>query len=329
MTLVLGVEAGGSHCHAMIADQAGAILGAGANRDSGNWEDVGIIAAAGALRACVRSAFDAAGTDADHVGPAVFALAGVDFPIDEERLGGVPEAIGLDGPTWIVNDSFAALRAGTPRSYGVVVAAGTGSVVAGRNERGDQARTLGLGPTFGDSGSASEVSEAGFTAVAFAFTGRGPRTALTELLVQATGAAGVEDLIEGAARNRIDTAAFAPLVARAAAEGDEVAHGILERAAESLGAAAVHVIRRLGMEDAAFDLVLAGGLWRSGAAVLRDALERTVAAVAPGASFVPLEAPPVVGSALLAMDIGELAPDGAVRDRLADAARRWIVGESA
>jgi N-acetylglucosamine kinase-like BadF-type ATPase len=326
MALVLGVEAGGSHCHAVVADPSGTILGVGANRDSGNWEDVGIVAAGGALRACVRAAFDAAATDPGDVAAAVFALAGVDFAIDEDRLSGLPEAMGVDARTWIMNDAFAALRAGTARSYGLVVAAGTGSVVAGQNDRGEQARTLGLGPTFGDSGSASEVSEAGVGAVAMAYLGRGPTTALTEMLPSAAGAAGVEDFLEGTARRRIDAAAFAPMVANAAQMGDEVALGVFRRAGEALGDAAGYVVRRLGMQGSAFDVVLAGGLWRAGTPALHEALERTVREVAPGAVPVLLEAPPVIGSALLALELIGAVPDAGVRDRLGEAARRWIVG---
>lgn len=328
MTLVLGVEAGGSHCHAVVAEAEGAILGVGANRDSGNWEDVGIVAAGGALRACARAAFDAAGCDPDRTDAAVFALAGVDFAIDSERLGGVPEAIGVFGPTRIVNDAFAALRAGTDRSHGVVVAAGTGSVVAGRNERGEEARTLGLGPTYGDTGSASEVSEAAVTAVALAYQGRGPRTALTRMMCSAAGAPRVEDFLEGAARGRIDAASFAPVVSSAAQAGDAVALGVLRAAGESLGEAARHIIRKLGMQGSVFDIVLAGGLWRSGTAALQESLERVAAAEAPGAKRVLLEAPPVIGSALLALESMGVTPGPEVRARLAEAARRWIVGSS-
>jgi N-acetylglucosamine kinase-like BadF-type ATPase len=326
MTAVLGVEAGGSHCHAVVVDPSGVVLGAGANRDSGNWEDVGIGAAAGALRACVREAFDKSGLAPEEVAASVFALAGIDFPIDEGRLAGIPAAIGLDGRVLLVNDAFASLRAGTSRGFGVVVAAGTGSVVAGRNERGEQARTLGLGPTFGDTGSASEVSESGVTAVANAHTGRGPATALTEMLRAHAGAASVDDFLEGAARQRIDPSTFAPLVVAAAEAGDDVACEILARAGEALGETATHVIRKLGMERSAFDLVLAGGLLRARSPFVRAALERTVAGTAPGAAPVLLDAPPVVGSAILALELEGTEPDGAVRDRLAGSARALIVG---
>ena len=83
----------------------------------------------------------------------------MDFPVDERRLGGIPEAIGLKGRCRIVNDSFAALRAGTDQPFGVVIIAGTGSVVAGRNREGDEYRSLGLGRQYGDYGSETDVSE--------------------------------------------------------------------------------------------------------------------------------------------------------------------------
>jgi N-acetylglucosamine kinase-like BadF-type ATPase len=328
MTVVLGVEAGGSHCHAVLVGPDGVVLGAGANRDSGNWEDVGIGAAAGALRSCVREAFAAANLGPERIAASVFALAGIDFPIDEGRLAGVPAAIGLDGEVRLVNDAFAALRAGTARAFGVVVAAGTGSVVAGRNERGETARTLGLGPTFGDTGSASEVSEAGVTAVAHAHIGRGPDTVLSGMLCDEAGAASVEDFLEGAARGRIDAACFAPLVVEAAAAGDAAAVGVLARAGEALGETAAHVIRTLGMEGSEFDLVLAGGLLRSGSDALRTALEQTVARTAPGAAPVVLDAPPVVGSGLLALEAAGSPADAAVRQRLAESAQALIVRDA-
>ncbi|MFL5796875.1 MAG: N-acetylglucosamine kinase [Actinomycetota bacterium] len=326
MTVVLGVEAGGSHCHALAAAADGRILGGGSNRDSGNWEDVGIAAASGALRACVREALDRAAVAPHTVAASVFALAGVDFAIDEDRLGGIPEGVGLGGPARLMNDAYAALRAGTPRGFGIVVAAGTGSIVAGRNEQGVEARSLGLGPTFGDSGSASEVSEAGVGAVAGAYLRRSPATALTELLRRRTGLSSVEEFLEGAARGRIDASLFAPDVVEAANAGDEAATAILRRAGESMGETAAFVVRRLRMEEAAFDLVLAGWLLRTGNAALLGSLQEAVHAVAPGAAPVVLDAPPVVGSALLALELAGSTPDPAVRAAMADAAREMIVG---
>src|SRR5947207_12698690 len=264
MSAILGVEGGGSHTHAVVVSPSGAMLGSGANRDPSNWEDVGIEAAGGSIKSCVRAALSSAGISPNDIEASVFALAGVDFPIDEMRLSGVPEALGLGASCQLMNDAFAALRAGTDRSFGVAVAAGTGSIVPGRNPKGETFRTLGLGPLFGDWGSASEVSQAAVSAVADAHTGRGPKSELTDRLCEAAGMESVVDFLEGAGRLRIDTVVFAPLVVGAAESGDDVAQGILRRAGEMLGATTAHVVRTLEREGLAFDLVCAGDRLRSG-----------------------------------------------------------------
>jgi N-acetylglucosamine kinase-like BadF-type ATPase len=217
---VLGVEGGGSHSHAVVADVSGTILGVGKNDDPSNWEDVGIVAASGAIRSCVAEALGAAGIEPAAITASVFGLAGIDFPIDEQRLGGIPPALRLSGPSSLVNDAFVALRAGTDRPYGVVIVAGTGSVVAGRNAGGRVFRTLGLGPMFGDWGGGSEVPEAGVRAVADAFVGTGPATALTELLRDRTRASSVTEFLETAARGGLDVTVFSPLIFQAAHDGE-------------------------------------------------------------------------------------------------------------
>lgn len=319
--IVLGVEGGGSHTHAMVADSSGEPLGVATTRDPSNWEDVGIEAAGGAIKSCVRSALDSADRPPGDVAASVFNLAGVDFPVDTLLLGGIPEALGLGGPVQIANDAFAALRAGTPDPFGVVVAAGTGSIVAGRNPAGEEFRTLGLGPLSGDSGSASEVSEAGVTAVALAHIGRGPSTALSQVLCEATDSPSVVEFVEGTGRGRIDPSRFAHLVVQAAGAGDAVAGDILRRAGEGLGATAIHVVRTLGMEDLAFDLILAGGMFRSGNQDLIEGLSGVVRAAAPEAALALLDVPAVVGSVLLALELAGRTPGSEARTSLAEGMR--------
>jgi N-acetylglucosamine kinase-like BadF-type ATPase len=317
-TPVLGVEGGGSHCHAVLADVSGRVLGAGANQNPANWDDVGIEAAAGAIRSCVTEALNAAGLRADGVAASVFALAGVDFPMDEQLLAGIPSAIGITGPCRIANDAFASLRAGTDQDHGVVVVAGTGSVVAGRNVSGEEFRTLGMGPMLGDSGSASEVSEAAVTAVANAYTGRGPETELTGLLCGRSGVASVVEFLEAASRERIDTTVFGPEVALAAERGDAVAQSILVEAGRSLGDTAAHVVRRLGMQHDPFDLVLAGGMFRAKTRHLVDGLEAVVRPVAQQVQLQPLRDVPVLGAVLLAIAMTSEAEIPGLRGSLAE-----------
>ena len=89
---------------------------------------------------------------------------------------------------------------------------------------------------------------------------------------------------------------------RPAERGDAVALRIVRWAGSSLGETAVVVARRLEMLDDEFDLVLSGGLFRGGSALLEqaavlEALDRT-----PAAPSGALEPPPVVGAVLMALE---------------------------
>ena len=323
----VGADAGGTKTHALVADESGEVLGVG-RAGTGNWEGVGLDVALAALRQAVGEALSAARTSPQEVTAAGYGLAGLDWPSDEARLRPLVEELGLSGPSVLVNDTFVALRAGAREPWGVVIVAGTGTTVAGRNRRGEMARTLGLGYPFDDWGSAPDLAQAALHAVARAYTGRGPATALSNRLVRLVGAADVADLLEGVSRWRYNLFPLVADVVRALMEeadgGDGAAREIVLRAGRELGGGAVVVIRRLGMEDEEFDLVLAGGLFRSANALLLDTLRGTVQAVAPGARPVRLDVPPVVGGVLLAMDAVGWAVTPEVRRRLEEGARRHL-----
>jgi N-acetylglucosamine kinase-like BadF-type ATPase len=323
----VGVDAGGTKTHALVADESGEVLGVG-RAGTGNWEGVGLDGALAALRQAVGEALTAARTSPQEVTAAGYGLAGLDWPSDEARLRPLVEELGLSGPSVLVNDTFVALRAGAREPWGVVIVAGTGTTVAGRNRRGEMARTPGLGYPFDDWGSAPDLAQAALHAVARAYTGRGPATALSNRLVRLVGAADVADLLEGVSRWRYNLFPLVADVVQALMEeadgGDGPAREILLRAGRELGGGAVVVIRRLGMEDEEFDLVLAGGLFRSASPLLLDTLRGTVQAVAPGARPVRLDVPPVVGGVLLAMDAVGWAVTPEVRRRLEEGARRHL-----
>jgi N-acetylglucosamine kinase-like BadF-type ATPase len=323
----VGVDAGGTKTHALVADESGEVLGVG-RAGTGNWEGVGLDGALAALRQAVGEALSAARTSPREVTAAGYGLAGLDWPSDEARLRPLVEELGLSGPSVLVNDTFVALRAGAREPWGVVIVAGTGTTVAGRNRRGEMARTPGLGYPFDDWGSAPDLAQAALHAVARAYTGRGPATALSNRLVRLVGAADVADLLEGVSRWRYNLFPLVADVVRALMEeadgGDDAAREIVLRAGRELGGGAVVVIRRLGMEDEEFDLVLAGGLFRSASPLLLDTLRGTVQAVAPGARPVRLDVPPVVGGVLLAMDAVGWAVTPEVRRRLEEGARRHL-----
>ncbi len=202
----------------------------------------------------------------------------------------------------LVNDSIVALRAGTRDRHGIVLVAGTGAVAAGINRAGETFRTLGQGMTLGDVGSATDVSDAAVTAVSNAYLGRGPQTALTELLCSLAGCRSAAELLEQYSRGIEPPRTAAPTVLRAAEAGDEVAIGIVDWAGSNLGETAALIARRLNMSAESFDVVLSGGLFRGDSRRLEGALAAPLHAVAPGARLVRLEPPPVFGAALMALE---------------------------
>ena len=315
MRAVLGVDGGGSKTHALVADERGEVLGFASSGRS-NWEDTGLEAAGAALAEAIGGALAAAQVPPGALAASAFGLAGLDWDPDRPMLGALLDPLGLAGPRRLENDSFIALRAGASRPFGVVVIAGTGHVAAGRDPAGRTVRTLGLGPMYGDFGSATDVAEEAVRAVADAYTGRGPATSLSRLLPPLAGCASAEQLLQRLSRGLVPLPEAAPLVLQEAEAGDPACRQIVLHAGASLGESAAVVARRLGLGGQRFELVLAGGLFRSRNRLLEGALFDTMARQAPQAVPVHLTCRPVVGAALDALDLAGLPTDPGVRDRL-------------
>ena len=99
---------------------------------------------------------------------------------------------------------------------------------------------------------------------------------------------------------------------RAAEDGDEVAGRIVTSAGGELGRSAALVARHLEMDSEPFELVLAGGLFRSRSRLLRD----SILAAVPSAELRELRAAPVVGAVLMAVELAGHTVTEEVRDRL-------------
>jgi N-acetylglucosamine kinase-like BadF-type ATPase len=98
---------------------------------------------------------------------------------------------------------------------------------------------------------------------------------------------------------------MAPIAFRVAAEGDAVAQEVVRWAGHALADLAIGVIRQVGIEALAFDVVLAGSFF-NGSPVLAEVMREAIQAVASGARLVRLTAPPVAGAVLLGMEMGGL-----------------------
>jgi N-acetylglucosamine kinase-like BadF-type ATPase len=318
--IVVGLDGGGTKTHAMVADARGRILGFATSGPT-NWEGVGLEGTRTQVHAVVADALDAAGVEAGGVDGAAFAMAGFDWPSDHARLDPILADLGLGGPRSLMNDAFAALRAGSADRHGCVSVAGTGGSVAGRYRAGTIFRTFACG--YGEPNGAETLVADALNAIARAYFGQSDPTDLAPRFLAALGLLSVPALFEGLARDDLDGLTdlneLAPLVLEVARAGDDAARAIAHQVGGDHGRAVAGVVRKLDMTDDELDVVRAGGVHAAGDPRFDRAFADAVLAGVPGARIVSLTTPPVVGAALLALELIGLDADS-VHDAMAEEA---------
>jgi N-acetylglucosamine kinase-like BadF-type ATPase len=234
-----------------------------------------------------------------------YGLAGADFPAEVRALERALAATGLAGRTLVHNDTFAALRAGASRSWGVVLICGHGINGAAIGRDGQVARFDAVGEISGDWGGGHSLGQAALAAAVRAQDGRGPGTQLQRSVPRFFGRRSIGTLVRDLYYERLSPeqlADLAPMVFDAAEGEDAVARGIVNRLADELIAMAGALIRRTRLQGAGPEVVLAGGVFRTREPGFYARLEAGIKAVAPGATFVRLVAPPVLGAALIGLE---------------------------
>jgi N-acetylglucosamine kinase-like BadF-type ATPase len=244
-------------------------------------------------------------------------MAGVDFPAEEAELRVAAEKRGWAERVFVGNDTFAVLRAGTERGWGVAVVCGAGINCVGVAPDGRHARFPALGPTTGDWGGGYDVGLAATSAAARSEDGRGPRTSLERLVPAHFGLETPSALAEAIHRGTIPMRRLEelPPVVFAAATDDAVAAEIVDRLAAEVVALARVAIERLGLAPEPVEVLLGGGLLRGGDGRLLDAIGKAMHRVGPSITVSRASSPPIVGAALLALDALGASPAALARAR--------------
>ena len=250
-------------------------------------------------------------------------LAGVDFPSEVQEMERAAGERRFATRLSVDNDTFAVLRAGTERGWGVGVVCGAGINCVGVAPDGRQARFPSLGWITGDWGGGYDVGVAAVFAAARSEDGRGEKTSLEQAVPAYFGAESPFALAEQVHAGRLHerrVVELAPVVF-AEAERDTVAAEIVERLAQEVVTMVRVTLERLDLAGATVEVVLGGGLLQSGYGRLIDAIEAGVRRIAPAATVGVTSSPPIVGAALLSLDEMGVDPDAQrrVRDELANA----------
>ena len=311
---IVAVDGGGSKVDVALLRRDGTVLGAARVRlgdlDGRTWfiaphigeehlMPVGLAVAEAARQAGV----DPARGPIAELG--VFCLAGADLPADDRRLVRWIRANRWCEREVLRNDTFAVLRAGTDRPWGVGVVCGFGTNCSAVAPDGRITRFPAIGPISGDWGGGGELGGVAAWHAVRSEDGRGRKTLLERTVPAYFGLKRPRQLMEAIYFGRIDEqrlAELAPVLFRAAIDGDVVAREVVDRQADEIVLMASTAIRRLRMQRLDVDVVLGGGIFRSSDPAFFDRIESGLREVAPAVRVQVLTAPPVVGAALMGLD---------------------------
>lgn len=276
VTVVIGMDVGGTSSRALVADLTGRILGSGRG-GGGNPVSRGIGPAMAAIRAALEEAL--VGVDRDAVAANVIGAAGFGAGTAHEALEQVWGELGLPGEPVVAGDVEVAFASGTDALDGSVLVSGTGAV-AGEVVGGRPGRLAdGLGWLLGDHGSGFWVGRA---AIRHALSTRreADDELAREVALRLTGREEVDRQAVIAAAYAIEPVRISELagvVVEAAGAGSAPARTILEAAADEL-VATLRGVRDPGADSV---VVLGGGLL--GTDFLNAAVTRRIAQEWPGA----------------------------------------------
>lgn len=299
MTEVIAVDGGASKTHLARLGRDGELLRLVRGPESSP-QNLGLERALGVL----DRLFDQAGAKPGDGALAQLNMSGVDFPSEERELREAIEVRRWAERVVVDNDTFAVLRAGTERGWGVAVVCGTGINCVGVSADGRHARFPALGTITGDWGGGTDVGNAALFAAARSEDGRGPSSTLQQAVPAHFGLASPSALAEAIHRGEIPSRRLLelPPVVFAEAGDDAVAAEIVDRLAGEIVAMARVALERLDLVEEPAEVLLGGGLLQSGDGRLSSAVEDELRRVAPRVSVTAPSSPPIVGAALLALD---------------------------
>jgi N-acetylglucosamine kinase-like BadF-type ATPase len=312
---VLAVDGGNSKTDLALLREDGAVLALVRGGNSSP-HHIGLDGCVALLGRLYEDALARAGI-ADGDGPVAdvghLLLAGLDLPVEEEQLQAA-----VDG-RWaqrlsVGNDTFAVLRAGTERGWGVAVVCGAGINCVGVGPDGRHVRFPALGAISGDWGGGYDVGLAALSAAVRSEDGRGPRTALERAVPEHFGLATPGELVEAIHLGRIPQRRIVelPPVVFGAAHTDAAATAIVDRLAAEILALVRASIARLELGGSTVEVLLGGGLFRAADERLIGAIE---AGLGDAVELRVADSEPIVGAALLGLDDLGAGPEALARAR--------------
>jgi N-acetylglucosamine kinase-like BadF-type ATPase len=235
---VIGIDGGGTKTTALACDPEGSIR-AEAHGGASNALIAGFEAGAKTILDLVEECRHALDCEIFEIASIVAGLAGMGREADRLHMesvikkSAVARGWSLNGVS-IETDARIALEGAFGGKPGIVIIAGTGSIVISKDSHGTMHCAGGWGRIIGDDGSGYAIGREALRAAARALDGTGPKTILTKLLAENLNLISRDSIVDAVYKNKLDIASLAPLVMAAAGKSDTTADDILCSQANAL-----------------------------------------------------------------------------------------------
>lgn len=302
---VLGIDAGGTKTHCVIADENENILAEGLAGASQH-QLFGIRQTAKNLQLAVSAALKEADLTLQDLSYAVLGMSGADGEDDLALLNPAAEKVLPGVPFRVVHDAWIGMYSALKEPFGVVSICGTGAGHAGRNRQGDELTLRNLDYRLGNYGGGGDLVE---KALHYAFRsdeGTYEKSALEAAVPPIFGVSTMEDVCRLLKQNPLSDKERYQLpitVFQLANSGDSVCRMLIQDLGHEEGLYAAAVIRRLHMENEQVPVVLIGSLFHSDDPLLLDPFMEAVRTAAPAAYPVLPTRKPVTGAVRMALFI--------------------------
>ncbi len=303
--IYLGIDGGQSHTEAIIANENGVILGRGFGGASNHAEiSGGRERLENAIKDSVGSVLKNA--ELPPIDETIFASAHCGMTggaiYKEEIIGAILRAkkltVGHDAPT--------ALFGATAGKPGIVVIAGTGSVVFGINETGETARIGGLGYLFSDEGSGFWLAAQMIRLAIKEQDELIEKSGILEMVLEFFGRTEIREVTDDFYNGKISRDEIASLAKRAhevAADGNQTIHRQIFDGVEVLAKSVTRVAGKLNFQSA-FPVAGVGGMFR--AQLMNEYFKTSLAEKNSLADCVKPRFGPAIGALLMAYRQAEI-----------------------
>ncbi len=311
--LVLGMDGGKTKTFCLVAASDGQVLG-WSRAGSSDQYYVPREQALDEIVRCAGQACQRAGVQPGQLKALCFGLAGADWPEDFEALRTGLESRGLKRPL-VKNDALIALRANSDDGVGVVISAGTHLAAAIRTPNGEEWFSAWYSV---EGAGGVRAGHETLWAVLKASDGRGQPTALTGMVLAHGGMRQPDELLRALSQGLFDDtflASLAPLLFEAhLIHADPVAGRIISSLGEDMSRWAVGLLERYHLLHEAMPVILSGGLFKTQASLLWEAVTMHIHLRAPRAHVQLARREPVVGALAYARELLGLEFDSGFLD---------------